>query len=40
VPILRGDPSKARRVLGWSAETSLEDLIHEMVDADLARLAA
>ena len=40
VPILRGDPSKARRVLGWSAETSLETLIHEMVDADLARLSA
>jgi GDPmannose 4,6-dehydratase len=40
VPILRGDPSKAGRVLGWWAETSLEDLIHEMVDADLARLAA
>jgi GDPmannose 4,6-dehydratase len=40
VPILRGDPSKAGRVLGWSAETSLEDLIQEMVDADLARLRA
>jgi len=40
VPILRGDPAKAARVLGWSAETSLETLIHEMVDADLARLSA
>ena len=37
---LRGDPSKAGRVLGWAAETTLETLIHEMVDADLARLSA
>jgi GDPmannose 4,6-dehydratase len=40
VDVLRGDPSKAERVLGWRAETSLEALICEMVDADLARLRA
>jgi GDPmannose 4,6-dehydratase len=40
VAVLHGDPAKAKRVLGWTAETSLEALIHEMVDADLARLAA
>ncbi len=40
VDVLRGDPSKAERVLGWRAVTSLEALIREMVDADLARLAA
>jgi len=40
VAVLHGDPAKAERVLGWSAETSLEALIHEMVDADLARLRA
>jgi GDPmannose 4,6-dehydratase len=40
VAVLRGDPSKAGRVLGWTAETSLEALIHEMVDADLARLTS
>jgi GDPmannose 4,6-dehydratase len=39
VAVLHGDPAKARRVLGWSAETSLDALIREMVDADLARLS-
>jgi len=38
VDALRGDASKARRILGWVAETSLEKLVAEMVDADLARL--
>lgn len=38
VAVLQGDPSKAGRVLGWTAETTLEALICEMVDADLARL--
>jgi len=40
VPKLRGDAGKAHRVLGWTPETSLEATIREMVDADLARLAA
>jgi len=39
VAVLHGDPSKAERVLGWRAETGLESLIREMVDADLARLS-
>lgn len=38
IEVLCGDPSKARRVLGWTAETPLEALIQEMVEADLARL--
>ena len=38
VDLLLGDPGKARSVLGWEAETSLEDMITEMVEADLARL--
>jgi GDPmannose 4,6-dehydratase len=35
---LRGNPAKARRQLGWGAETSLEQLVAEMVEADLARV--
>lgn len=38
VDVLLGDASKARTLLGWDAETSLEDMIREMVDADLDRL--
>jgi len=40
VDVLLGDPGKARQALGWEAETSLEDMICEMVDADLARLGS
>ena len=35
-----GDPSKARRVLGWEPSTSFDQLIAELVEADRARLAA
>lgn len=38
VDVLLGDPSKAKQKLGWTAETSLEDLVNEMVTADLERL--
>lgn len=31
---LLGDSSKAKRVLGWQAKTSFDELIKEMVDAD------
>jgi GDPmannose 4,6-dehydratase len=34
---LRGDASKAKRVLGWEATTGFEDLIRMMVEADVAR---
>jgi GDPmannose 4,6-dehydratase len=37
VDVLLGDPAKAKAKLGWVAETSLEDMIKEMVEADLAR---
>ena len=39
VDVLLGDPTKAHEVLGWKAETSLEAMIVEMVEADLARLS-
>lgn len=35
---LLGDNSKARKNLGWELETSFEDLVHMMVDADLKRV--
>src|SRR5690242_13017905 len=38
VEILLGNPTKAREKLGWRPETTLEALVAEMVDADLARL--
>ncbi len=37
VDILQGDASKARELLGWVPETSLEDMVAEMVEADLDR---
>lgn len=40
VEVLLGNPSKARTKLGWTARTSLHDLIAGMVEADLKRVAA
>lgn len=37
VEVLLGDAGKARRTLGWHATTSLEEMVAEMVEADLAR---
>src|SRR3712207_9030745 len=34
---LLGDPAKARAKLGWTPETTLEQMIGEMVEADLRR---
>ena len=39
VDVLLGDPAKAKRQLGWAPAIPLEDMIREMVDADLARLS-
>jgi len=36
VEILLGDPSKARRVLGWSPTCTFAQLVTEMVESDLA----
>jgi len=35
VDLLIGDPSKARRDLGWEAQVKFEELVRIMVDADL-----
>ncbi len=35
VNLLKGDPSKAKRVLGWKPKTSFRQLVQLMVDADL-----
>jgi len=44
VDALSGDATKARETFGWEAKTSLEDLVGEMVEADIfrhrARMAA
>lgn len=38
VDVLLGNPAKAQAKLGWKQTTSLESMICEMVDADIARL--
>ncbi len=37
VDFLQGDASKARQQLGWEPAIALEELVREMVEADLAR---
>ena len=37
VDILLGDAAKARRQLGWQPEVGFEELIADMVDADMAQ---
>jgi GDPmannose 4,6-dehydratase len=37
VDVLLGNPAKAQAKLGWKAETSLEDMISEMVESDIVR---
>ena len=38
---LWGDPSKAKRELGWNpSKTSFEDLVRIMVDHDMKKVAA
>ena len=39
VDLLIGDPAKATEKLGWKPKTSFVELVHMMVDADMARLA-
>lgn len=35
---LIADAKKARKVLGWKPKTSFEELVHMLVDANIARL--
>lgn len=37
VDLLLGDPAKAKRTLGWSPQTSFEDLVSEMMQYDISR---
>jgi GDPmannose 4,6-dehydratase len=39
VDILLGDAGKAKRILGWEPVVTLEEMISEMVEADLKRLS-
>ncbi len=39
VEVLLGNPAKAKARLGWEAKTSLEQLIRNMVDADMKRVS-
>ena len=40
VDLLVGDPSKAKRVLGWEPSVTFRDLVRIMVEADMAALRA
>ncbi len=40
VDLLLGDPAKAQATLGWRLEVSFEQLVHMMVDADIAALGS
>ena len=37
---ITGDPSKACAELGWRQDSSVQDLVHEMVDADMQQAGA
>lgn len=37
VDVLLGDASKAKKAFGWEAEVTLEEMVREMVDADIQR---
>ena len=40
VDLLLGDASKARKALGWSPKYTFDEMIREMVSADLEALAS
>jgi GDPmannose 4,6-dehydratase len=38
VDLLIGDPSKAKKVLGWKAKTKFEDLVTLMIKSDMEKV--
>jgi len=38
VDLLIGDPSKAKKVLGWKAKTKFEDLVKLMIKSDMEKV--
>ena len=38
VDLLLGDPAKAKEKLGWEATTKFEDLVKDMMEADMAKV--
>jgi len=38
VDYLLGNPAKAKKILGWSAKTTFEDLVVLMTNADLEKV--
>jgi GDPmannose 4,6-dehydratase len=40
VDLLLGDPTKAKNVLGWEAKTKFEDLVVDMMKADIEKVEA
>jgi len=40
VDLLIGSPAKAKRVLGWEPEILFEGLVRDMMEADVAKVAA
>ena len=38
VDLLIGDPSKAKKVLGWKAKTKFEDLVKLMIKSDMDKV--
>src|SRR4029079_8300879 len=39
VDLLLGSATKAKQVLGWTPKHTFRELVHEMVEADLKRMA-
>ena len=39
VDLLLGDPSKAKKILGWEPKVRFQQLVQIMVDADMALLS-